>query len=230
MRSICIIPARGGSKRIPRKNIKLFFGKPFLAHTALIASDAAIFDEIIVSTDSVDVKEVCDDVGLRFSFPRPASLADDFSPVYEVMKYEISKLSVEPTDIITCLYATSVLLDPLKLREAFKQHLSSKDVSYTFGVTQFPFPPQRGLLRSETGKVRMLDDSKFLTRSQDLPKIWHDTGTFYIGCVREWFAQPFTFNSNSIGYPLAHDEIQDIDNQDDWEMAEIKYLKKRKEI
>jgi pseudaminic acid cytidylyltransferase len=225
MKSVCIIPARGGSKRIPKKNIKLFFGAPLLVHTADIAKEASIFDEIVVSTDSSEVNELCGNHSLVSSYPRPAELADDFAPVYGVMKHEIQKLELGEDDIVTCLYATAALLRPTKLMEAFKQHISSGVVSYTFAVTPFTFPPQRGLYRNEDGKIHMLEEQYFTTRSQDLKQIWHDTGTFYIGKVREWLSEPFTFNSNSVGYPLDPTEVQDIDEQHDWDLAELKYMR-----
>lgn len=225
MRSVCIIPARGGSKRIPKKNIKPFFGTPLLVHTANIAKTASIFDDIIVSTDSFEIDKLCRNHNLLSSYPRPADIADDFAPVYDVMKHEIQKLELEEDDIVICLYATAALLRPAKLREAFEQHIASEFVSYTFGVTPFTFPPQRGLSRNEDGKIQMLEEQNFTKRSQDLDQVWHDTGTFYIGKVREWLLEPFTFNSNSVGYPLDPAEVQDIDEQYDWDLAELKYMR-----
>lgn len=225
MRSICIIPARGGSKRIPMKNIRPFFGTPLLVHTADIAKKASVFDDVLISTDSSEVNEICQKHSLASSYPRPAELADDFAPVYDVMKHEIQKLALEDNDIVTCLYATAALLRSAVLKEAYEQHLFSNVVSYTFAVTPFTFPPQRGLYRREDGKIRMLEEQNFNKRSQDLNPIWHDTGTFYIGHVREWLTEPFTFNSNSVGYPLDPREVQDIDEQHDWDLAELKYMR-----
>ena len=198
---------------------------PLLVHTANIATTANIFDETIVSTDSFETDKLCRNHNLRSSYPRPADLADDFAPVHDVMKYEIQKLELEENDIVTCLYATAALLRPTKLREAFEQHIASEFVSYTFAVTPFTFPPQRGLYRTEDGKIRMLEEQNFTKRSQDLDQVWHDTGTFYIGKVREWLLEPFTFNSNSAGYPLDPTEVQDIDEQYDWDLAELKYMR-----
>tara|TARA_B100000780_G_C20996375_1_gene398561 strand:- start:146 stop:844 length:699 start_codon:yes stop_codon:yes gene_type:complete len=223
MRKVCIIPARGGSKRIKNKNSKLFFGEPLLIHAAKIASGANLFDKIMVSTDDRRVLKLCISNSIDTSFPRPSELSDDYAPVYDVMKHEIGKLHLENDDIVCCLYATAVLLRPELLQKAYERLTANTQSSYCFGVTSFDFPPQRALTKDNADNIKMIDESHFFTRSQDLEKIWHDTGTFYFARVREWMSEKFTFNNRSIGLEIKPTEAQDIDDEYDWKLAEMKY-------
>ena len=223
MKNICIIPARGGSKRIFQKNIREFYGKPLIVRVIETIHYAKIFDQIIVSTDSKEIKRVCSDVNVLISYPRPETLSDDFTPVRDVIDYEIKNLGIEDNDIVCCVLPTAVLLSIDDIKAGYDRFVKSEIISYCFGATRFSYPPQRAFTINSDHYTNMLNENNFFERSQDLLDIWHDTGTFYFAKCSEWKNEPFVFNKRSKVVELDPRYCQDIDDEYDWGIAELKY-------
>lgn len=221
MMNIAIIPARGGSKRIPRKNIKLFHGKPMIAYSIEAAQQSGCFDKIIVSTDDQDIAVVAMEYGAEVPFLRPADIADDFATTMDVMQHAINwcvdqKWGVEK---ICCIYATA----PFILPEYIKQGLhsvSADNVEYAFSATTFAFPIQRAISLDKDGAVTMISSEHANTRSQDLPEAYHDAGQFYWGKASAFLAGKAIFAEHSTVVILPRKRVQDIDTPEDWDLAE----------
>ena len=220
--TLCIIPARGGSKRIPRKNIKLFHGKPMIAYSIQAALKSACFEHIIVSTDDEEIAQVAREHGATTPFMRPKNLADDFATTGDVMRHAISEMQKQgwQGEQVCCLYATAPFVRAEDLINGQKT-LSQQQADFAFSITNYAFPIQRALLLDENQQVRMLQPEHFFTRSQDLPETWHDAGQFYWGKTEAWLAEKPIFNSHSIGIKLPRFRVQDIDTPEDWQQAEL---------
>ncbi|MEO0509037.1 MAG: pseudaminic acid cytidylyltransferase [Verrucomicrobiota bacterium] len=221
---VAIIPARGGSKRISGKNIRDFRGKPMIAWAITAAQDSGCFDEIVVSTDSEEIASVAESFGASVPFIRPQHLADDHTPTIPVLRHAIDEInSTSNTEIAIgcCIYATAPFLTPSALREGLETLESDDMLDFSFSVTSFPFPIQRALEITDSGRVEMISPKYELTRSQDLPERYHDAGQFY------WFRSKGIFNNNgffsakSAPVILERKFVQDIDTLEDWEAAEI---------
>lgn len=220
MKNLCIIPARGGSKRIPRKNVKPFLGKPILAYSIETALQSGLFDEIMVSTDDAEIADVAKQFGASVPFMRSAEIASDFATTADVLKEVIAKykeLGLE-FDNFCCFYATAPLVQSNDIISAFER-LQSSNFTYVYPVVQFSYPIWRCLDLAEDGSMKRHWPEYENSRSQDLPKEYHDTGTFYWYKTKEWLA------GNIIVGGIIVDEtsIQDIDTETDWKLAEIKY-------
>lgn len=222
MTNICVIPARGGSKRIPGKNIKSFFGKPMIAWSINAAQNSDLFDRIIVSTDDPEIALVSKKYGASVPFIRPSELSDDFIGTAPVVNHAISQLvadNLESHDIC-CLYATAPFVTAELLRKGLHLLRSSSDKSFVFTATEYPYPIQRALkFDALKSSVSMFNPDMYNTRSQDLEPAYHDAGQFYWANAQSWINKKNQFE-NSIPLLLPRWDVQDIDTESDWHYAE----------
>ena len=222
MQRVAIIPARGGSKRIPRKNIKVFCGKPMIAWSIDAAKASGCFDKIIVSTDDAEIADVAKEWGASVPFTRPAELSDDYTGTLPVMRHAVEWLSEHeaPVDYACCLYATAPFVSAEDLRLGWEL-IQEADYSYAFAVTSYAFPIQRAIRITENGRVAMFNPEHFNSRSQDLEEAWHDAGQFYWGRAKVWEEERAIFGEHSLPIKLPRHRVQDIDTAEDWERAEL---------
>jgi pseudaminic acid cytidylyltransferase len=221
--NIAIIPARGGSKRIPRKNVKAFCGKPMIAWSieAALASDC--FDHVIVSTDDDEIADVAVAHGAEVPFRRPADLADDFTPTVPVVAHAIRQQQQSgPVTRACCLYATAPFVRPEDLRTGLDR-LETSGADYAFSATTYGFPIQRAIRVDNKNRVSMLQPEHALTRSQDLEEAWHDAGQFYWGTARAWLDGEPILGAGSVIVRLPRQRVQDIDTAEDWAQAELMF-------
>lgn len=220
--NIAVIPARGGSKRIPRKNIKSFFGKPMIAWSIEAAIASGLFDQIIVSTDDQDIAEVARNYGAEVPFLRPADLSNDYAGTTEVIAHATQWLIDQGLSIsaVCCIYATAPFVQVKDLIRGL-QALESGRWSYTFSATDFAAPIFRAFTENSEGGVDMFFPEHFLTRSQDLPRALHDAGQFYWGLPSAWLEGKRIFDRHSLPILLPRWCVQDIDNEEDWIRAEM---------
>lgn len=222
--NVAIIPARGGSKRIPRKNIKIFHGKPMIAWSIEAARAADCFARIIVSTDDAEIAEVAREYGAEVPFIRPAELSNDHTGTIPVIAHAIDWLQQqgEQVDEVCCIYATAPFVQAEDLRRGLTL-LREKEADYVFAVTSYAFPIQRAVRINGRGEVEMFQPEHFATRSQDLEEAYHDAGQFYWGLARTWSAQQPVFSGRSVPLVLPRSRVQDIDTPEDWVRAELLY-------
>lgn len=222
--NIAIIPARGGSKRIPRKNIKEFHGKPMIAYSIEAAKKSGCFDEIIVSTDDQEIADIAIKYGAEVPFLRPAKIADDHATTIDVMQHAIDwccNHNLNATHYC-CIYATAPFIKPNRLIEG-GEIINNNAYDYVFSATSFAFPIQRALKLNELGSLSMFNPEHFNSRSQDLEEAYHDAGQFYWGTKSAFMTGKPFFSSNSQMVQLPRKEVQDIDTAEDWEYAERLY-------
>lgn len=219
--NVAIIPARGGSKRIPRKNIREFCGKPMIAWSIEAALESGCFDRVIVSTDDETIAEVARQFGAETPFSRPAALSDDFTGTLPVIRHAVEWLiqSGIAINYACCLYATAPFVSAESIREGHRKLLES-GCNFALTVTSFAFPIQRALKINEGGRLEMFHPEEFATRSQDLEEAWHDAGQFYWGTVGAWLQERVIFSPDSVAVPVSRFRAQDIDTPEDWETAE----------
>lgn len=220
MKNLAIIPARGGSKRIPRKNIKEFLGKPIIAYSIETALKTGLFDEVMVSTDDMEIAEVAKRFGANVPFMRSAETSSDYATTADVLKEVIAKYQELGLafDNFCCFYATAPLVQSKDVVSAFER-LQESDFTCVYPVVQFSYPIWRCLDLSDDGTMTRHWPEYENSRSQDLPKEYHDTGTFYWYKTREWLAG----NIKVGGIEVSETTIQDIDTETDWKLAEMKY-------
>lgn len=222
MSIICIITARGGSKRIPKKNIKEFCGKPIIAYSIEAALKSKLFDEIMVSTDSDEIAKVAIKYGANVPFMRSDTTSNDYAGTGDVLNEVISeyKKSGREFDYMACIYPTAPFVTAEKLQDAYKLMVENQADAVSPYVS-FSFPPQRGYFIRE-GKLVPFDIESLPKRSQDLEKIYHDCGQFYFyDCAV--FSGRKKGNGKHIPIEIPESEVQDIDNMEDWKLAEMKY-------
>lgn len=221
---IGVIPARGGSKRIPRKNIKPFAGKPIIAWTIETALESGLFNRLIVSTDDDDVAAVALEYGAEVPFRRPAELSDDHTGIIEVVQHAIAWLADNGADAeyVCCMLATAPFLQAETLSRAIRQ-LSASDASYAFPVTAFSFPVQRAIRINADNRVEAIWPENIPRRSQDLEEAFHDAGQFYWGTRAAFERGEPIFESGAIPIRLPRYRVQDIDTPEDWKMAELMF-------
>ncbi|WP_303290743.1 pseudaminic acid cytidylyltransferase [Marinobacter sp. SS5-14b] len=221
MHRVAIIPARGGSKRIPRKNIKEFCGKPMIAWSIEAARSSGCFDKVVVSTDDTKIADVASEWGASVPFVRPSELSDDFTGTLPVMRHAVEWLGQNetPVDYACCLYATAPFVSPDDLRRGWEL-ICQAECNYAFAVTSFGFPIQRAIRITENGRVAMFSPEYFNTRSQDLEEAWHDAGQFYWGTAQAWREEKMVFAEYSVPVKLPRHRVQDIDTPEDWIRAE----------
>ena len=220
---VAIIPARGGSKRIPRKNIKDFFGKPLLAYSIETAIKSKLFDKIIVSTDDEEIANIAKEYGAEVPFIRPAELSDDFIGTAPIIKHalEFLKSSGLSFDYSCTIYATAPLLQEKYLIEGYEK-LKNSDAVNTFSCTSMPFPIQRTFKINEEQRCEMFWPENFSKRSQDLEEAYQDAGQFYWRNLKI-STKSLIFGKDSIPIVLPRHLVQDIDTLEDWERAEVLY-------
>jgi pseudaminic acid cytidylyltransferase len=219
---IAVIPARGGSKRIPRKNVKDFCGYPMIAWPIEAAKASRLFDHIIVSTDDAEIAEVAKQWGGEVPFMRPAVLSNDYAGTTEVIAHATQWVLDQGFDVdaVCCIYATAPFVQGEDIRRGLEA-LESGDWAYAFTVTDFAAPVFRSFKQRADGGIEMFFPDHFLTRSQDLPLALHDAGQFYWGRPSAWIEGERIFDRHSVPVIIPRWRVQDIDNQDDWERAEI---------
>lgn len=218
---LAVIPARGGSKRIPRKNIKLFCGKPMIVWSIEAALQSGCFDQVIVSTDDDEIAAVARRHGAQVPFMRPASLADDFTSTTAVIAHAINWFIAhgESPVHVCCLYATAPFVSIQDLQWGLGL-LHDTECDYAFTVTNYAFPIQRAIRLTADGRVEMFEPTQFITRSQDLEEAWHDAGQFYWGKAQAWLQNKVIFGPGSAPIKIPRHRVQDIDTPEDWLRAE----------
>lgn len=221
---IAIIPARGGSKRIPKKNIKLFAGKPIISYSIKVAQETRLFDRIIVSTDSEEIAEVAKTCGAEAPFIRPAELADDFTGDVPVIIHVLTWLQEHDRlpEYFCYIYATAPFVQSRYIIEGFNL-LKKRNAITAFSVTTFPYPIFRALKIDDDGCVEMFWPEHENSRSNDLPEAYHDAGHFYWGNTKRFLTEKKIFSSDSVPVILPRYLVQDIDTPEDWETAEKMY-------
>jgi pseudaminic acid cytidylyltransferase len=221
---LAIIPARGGSKRIPRKNIKPFAGKPMIAWSIEAALVSGCFDRVIVSTDDEEIAEVARAHGAEVPFMRPPELSDDHTGTIPVVAHAVGWIGqhVGPLEFACCLYATAPFVQAQDLRQGLEV-LQRSGAQYAFSVTSYAFPIQRAIRIRADERVEMLNPEHFNTRSQDLEEVFHDAGQFYWGLSNAWLNHLKIFGHDSVPVRLPRERVQDIDNVEDWTVAELKF-------
>jgi pseudaminic acid cytidylyltransferase len=231
-RSVAIIPARGGSKRIPRKNIKDFCGKPLIAYSIETALSSGLFEKVVISTDDKEIAEVSKRYGAEVPFFRPDRLADDFTGTEAVVENAIEFLESqgEKYEFVCTIYATAPLMKKSYLKEGLKQ-LQNSDAVYSFSSTSMPFPIQRTFKVNREGRCQMFHPENYYKRSQDLEEAYQDAGQFYWQ-KRGVKSEELLFGKDSIAITLPRHLVQDIDTLEDWKRAEamFKTLKSMGEI
>ena len=221
--NLCVIPARGGSKRIPRKNIREFCGKPMIAWSIEAAKASQCFDHIIVSTDDAEIADVARQWGAEVPFMRPAKLADDFAGTTPVVAHAVRWYQDQGQDLqaVCCLYATAPFSKPDDIRQGFAMLTAVSADRFVFTATAYTSPIQRALrVNPDSGEARMWQPEQFWMRSQDLETAYHDAGQFYWGRLQAWLHSTNLFEGS---HPLILPRwrVQDIDTEDDWMQAEL---------
>jgi len=219
---VAIIPARGGSKRIPRKNIKKFAGKPIIAYSIEAAQQSGLFDRIIVTTDDEEIADVAHSFGAEVPFMRPKELSDDHTATIPVIAHAIQTLQTNGAVIeaACCIYATAPFVRSDDITSAYNA-LITHQKNYAFPVTTFAFPIQRGVKRDDEGNIEMFYPQHFATRSQDLEEAYHDVGQFYWGTTEAWLEGKPIFSDAATTIVLPRHLVQDIDTPEDWFRAEL---------
>lgn len=220
MKNLAIIPARGGSKRIPRKNVKDFLGKPIIAYSIEAALKSGLFDEVMVSTDDEEIAEIAKQYGAKVPFMRSAEAANDYASTADVLNEVIANyksIGLE-FDNFCCIYATAPLISSKNIVSAF-QLLQESEFTVVYPVVEFSYPIWRCLDVDANGSMKRHWPEFENSRSQDLPKEYHDTGTFYWYQTKDWLN-----GSVKLGAIIVDETaVQDIDTETDWKLAEMKY-------
>lgn len=220
--AICIIPARGGSKRVPRKNIRLLGGLPLIAHSIRNALDSNCFDRIVVSTDDQDIAGIAREHGAEIPFLRGEKLSDDHATTAEVILDAVERTGSTEHEFTCCLYPTAPLLHPNDLKESFAK-LRQSDADSMLAVTDFDYPPLRALKRNANGTVSFNWPQHALTRSQDLPELIHDAGLFYWVRTAVFLKTQEILTPNTICHEMERLRAVDIDTEQDFAIAEQIY-------
>lgn len=221
MRNICIIPARGGSKRIPRKNVRDFLGKPIIAYSIEAALKSGLFEEVMVSTEDAEIAAIAKQYGASVPFMRSADTANDFAGTDDVVKevlHEYKKQGRE-FDVVCCIYATAPFVTVENLKKAYEQIGDTYDAA--FSIVRYSYPVQRALC-VRNGFTGMREPQYYDARSQDLEPVFHDAGQFYFMKVNDIDNLLF-WTDHTYGLELSELMVQDLDNETDWQLAEMKY-------
>lgn len=219
---VAVIPARGGSKRIPRKNIREFCGKPMIAWSIEAAMASGLFEHIIVSTDDAEIAGIAVDCGAEAPFVRPAELSNDHAGTIPVIAHATQWALAQQWEIeaVCCIYATAPFVQHTDIRQGWET-LNRGIWNYVFSATDFPSPIFRAFEQTSSKGIQMFFPEHFETRSQDLPVSLHDAGQFYWGRPAAWMEGKRFFDTNSAIISIPRWRVVDIDNEDDWERAEI---------
>ena len=223
MKSLCIIPARGGSKRIPRKNIKPFMGKPIMAYSIEAALKSSLFDKVMVSTDDEEFAEVAKQYGASVPFLRSEATANDYATTVDVLMevIETYKQRGMEFDTICCLYSTAPFVTSDRLKEAYSKLSDNVDACFT--MVEYSYPIQRSLRINEVGQVEMIYPEHLKSRTQDMEKVYHDAGQFYFVKTKTLIAEKTVWCKRTAPLVLSELEVQDLDTLTDWQLAEMKY-------
>ena len=216
---VAVIPARGGSKRVPRKNVRLLGGRPLVALAVQTALAARSIDRVVVSTDDPEVADAARSAGAEVPFVRVAGLSDDHTPLVPVVADAVERLGLDRADEVCCVYPTAVGLLPADL-DAGAARLAATSASYVIGVVRYPHPVQRALALADDGRVTMTDPDLALARTQDLPPRWHDAGQFVWGRAAAWLDRVPVL-TDACGLELPGWRAIDLDTEDDWTRAEL---------
>lgn len=221
---LAIIPARGGSKRIPRKNIRLFGGQPIISWSIAVARQSGCFDRIIVSTDDPEISEVAKAHGAEVPFVRPPELSDDYIGIIPVIAHAIAWQNANGEEVseACCIFATAPFISAEDLQRGW-QAIQECNTKYAFPVTRYTFPIQRALRITPKRRVAMFHPENFTARSQDLEEAWHDAGQFYWGKADAWLAELPLFSETAKPIILPYHRVQDIDTPEDWVRAEMMF-------
>ena len=224
IKNIAIIPARGGSKRLPKKNLKYFLGKPIIAYSIETAIKTNLFDRVIVSTDNPAIAKSAIKYGAEAPFVRPKELSDDFTGTHEVMRHAVKWLenSGEKIHYVCCIYPTAPLIEKKDLLKGFNLIKNGK-WELIMAATNFSYPIFRSFKKSPNGGLEMIFPEHYNSRSQDLPKVYHDAGLFYWANPNIWKKKPKVYNEKNSIVEIPNYRVQDIDTFDDWKKAEIIY-------
>jgi len=222
-KAIAIITARGGSKRIPKKNIKEFCGKPIIAYSIRAALDSGIFDEVMVSTDSEEIAEIARAYGAKVPFMRSAKTSDDFATTADVLMEVLERYQeMDRTfDVMSCIYPTAPFVTPQKIQSAYDT-LTKEQAVMAMPVVAFSYPPQRSYVLNGN-MLEMKWKENYNKRSQDLEKMYHDAGQFYMYQVEAFVRLKGQMTESIVPVIVDEMEVQDIDNESDWKLAELKY-------
>lgn len=222
-KAIAIITARGGSKRIPKKNIKEFCGKPIIAYSIRAALDSGIFDEVMVSTDSEEIAEIARAYGAKVPFMRSAKTSDDFATTADVLMEVLERYQEmgRTFDVMSCIYPTAPFVTPEKLMSAYDT-LTKEQAVMAMPVVAFSYPPQRSYVLNGN-MLEMKWKENYNKRSQDLEKMYHDAGQFYMYQVESYIRLKGQIDQSIVPVIVDEMEVQDIDNETDWKLAEQKY-------
>lgn len=223
--NLAVIPARGGSKRIPRKNIKEFCGKPSIVYSIEAALRSSLFDEILVSTDCVEIAEMAKRHGASVPYLRPSTLSDDYTPTIPVIRHAIVQAvaSGRSFDRVCCIYATAPFITVSSIRESYDLLVSDSEADFAMPITTYPYPVQRSLTLDMSGCLAMPWDHYAGARSQDLVEHFHDAGQFYWGTTKAWKQCENILMARTRGLLLPRHLVQDLDTDEDWERAELMY-------
>ncbi len=223
-KAIAVIPARGGSKRIPGKNIRNFSGKPIIAYSIQMALDSNLFERVIVSTDSPQISEIAEQFGAEVPFVRPDELGLNEVAMVDVMAHAVNELNLEEIDYACMISATAPLMSSDSLLEGWRRILANTDRQLVFAALPFGHPVHRGFELVGQSQPRMMWPEKYRHNSQDLPSLFHDANQFYFGRADMWRARPENlFGVDSEVVVLGRHEVVDIDTDDDWILAERLY-------
>ena len=227
MKNIAIIPARGGSKRIPRKNIKDFFGKPVIAYAIELAIKSGLFDCVMVSTEDEEIKEIAQDYGAEVPYLRKVINATDSASTYDVLEEVIDwyKVQGQKFNYGCCIYPVTPLLKDTSLKKGFDK-LKKGNYDSVIPIAAFSHPIQRALFTNKEGIVQIKDKNSFKQNTQDLTTYFHDTGQFYWFNSNICLMKKELLTDNSTSIILPHDQFQDVDNNEDWELMHLKFQKR----
>jgi len=222
--NLCLIPARGGSKRLPGKNIRKFCGEPIISYSIKAAIESNCFDKIVVSTDDEEISNIAKKYGADIPFIRPKELSDDYTGTNDVVKHAIEWFLKKNIVIenVCCLYATAPFVQPCYLKAGYEKLVESGK-SFAFSVTSFPFPIQRAVRITSENEVEAIWPEHIYTRSQDLEEAFHDAGQFYWGKSESFLNGKVMFSNASVPVVLPRHLVQDIDTFEDWDRAELMY-------
>lgn len=223
---IAVIPARGGSKRIPGKNIRDFCGKPIIQYSIEAAGDSGVFDRIIVSTDCDEIAAIATQCGAEVPFTRPAELSDSFTTTTPVVQHAIRMVDSgeNPVEYACCIYGCAPFVTGQNLRTGLNQLKRHPSAEFSLPITTFPYPIFRSLRRKHGQECEMVYPEHESTRSQDLPEAWHDAGQFYWSDKSTWMKLiGGILSAKLVGIPIPRYCVQDIDTPEDWERAELMY-------
>lgn len=222
---LCIIPARGGSKRIPHKNILPFKGKPIIAYTIETIKSSGIADEIMVSTDDKEIADIALQYGANYPFRRDDETSNDIAGVADVLIEVVNRYKKihQEFEYVLCVYATNPLLKKESLQEAFEALKSNPEAESISTIEAYSYPPQRGMRIEENGYMVMNHPEFYSARSQDLPKLYHDSCQFFIFKTKALLRDKKLYTKHTLPYIIKESESQDIDTLEDWKLMEMKY-------